>query len=195
MKDIYKELNITKDTPKAEIKKQYRKFSKENHPDIGGDSEKFQEYQEMYSIVLSDKKREQYERTGRVEPDNEKASIIRTVIMLMEKMIQEDPCNVEEALKEEESMAKNAHENERRNIRATIGKYDIMKERMSLKKGTVNILGGHIDDCIDDCNKKLEKISAQMDRNVNVFKYIREHYLFVSREEEEEQWSTFAWKS
>ena len=52
--DYYKLLNVSKEASDSEIKKSYRKLAKENHPDKGGDPEKFKQIAVAYD-VLSDK--------------------------------------------------------------------------------------------------------------------------------------------
>ena len=50
---LYKELAVERNSSKAEIKKAYHKLVLKNHPDKGGDAEKFRKIQTAYE-VLSD---------------------------------------------------------------------------------------------------------------------------------------------
>ncbi len=61
MKDYYKILGLDKTASKDEIKKAYRKLSKEHHPDKGGDENKFKEINEAYQVLSDDNKRKQYD--------------------------------------------------------------------------------------------------------------------------------------
>ena len=49
-------LGVTADTSEADVKKAYRKLASANHPDKGGDEEKFKEVKEAYERVTSPEK-------------------------------------------------------------------------------------------------------------------------------------------
>ena len=65
--DYYKILNVSKEASDSEIKKSYRKLAKENHPDKGGDSEKFKQIAEAYEVLSNKDKRTQYDTFGRFD--------------------------------------------------------------------------------------------------------------------------------
>lgn len=60
-KDYYGILGVNKNATKEEIKKAYRKLSKEHHPDKGGNEDKFKEINEAYQVLSDDNKRNQYD--------------------------------------------------------------------------------------------------------------------------------------
>ena len=64
MKDYYKILNVDKTATEKEIKKQYRTLAMINHPDKGGDSEKFKDIAEAYEVLSNPEKRKQYDNPG-----------------------------------------------------------------------------------------------------------------------------------
>lgn len=67
MADYYKILGINKGASDEEIKKSFRKLAHQYHPDKkGGNEKKFKEIAEAYSILSDKKKREQYDKYGRV---------------------------------------------------------------------------------------------------------------------------------
>jgi molecular chaperone DnaJ len=62
MKDYYKILGVNKKSTKEDIKKAYRKLSKQFHPDVNPNgSEKFKEVSEAYEVLSDDNKRKQYD--------------------------------------------------------------------------------------------------------------------------------------
>lgn len=61
MKNYYEILGIDKTSSKDEIKQAFRKLAIENHPDKGGEKEKFQEIQEAYEILGNEEKRRNYD--------------------------------------------------------------------------------------------------------------------------------------
>ena len=66
--DFYQVLGVSRNSSDAEIKKAYRKLSRENHPDSKPDdkvaAEKFKNVQEAYSVLSDSEKRQKYDRFG-----------------------------------------------------------------------------------------------------------------------------------
>lgn len=62
--DYYKTLGVSKNATADEIKKAFRKLARENHPDAGGDEEKFKEINEAYEVLSDEKKRQLYDQYG-----------------------------------------------------------------------------------------------------------------------------------
>ena len=63
MNNYYDILGINKDSTAEEIKKVYRKLSKEHHPDRGGDENRFKEISEAYTILGDKQKRTEYDNS------------------------------------------------------------------------------------------------------------------------------------
>ncbi len=62
--DYYKTLGVERNATPEQIKKAYRKLARENHPDAGGDEEKFKDINEAYEVLGDEKKRELYDQYG-----------------------------------------------------------------------------------------------------------------------------------
>ena len=62
--ELYKILEIDKTATAEEIKKAFRKKAMKEHPDRGGDAEKFKELNEAYEILKDENKRELYNKFG-----------------------------------------------------------------------------------------------------------------------------------
>ena len=67
-RDYYEVLGVQKDASAEEIKKAYRKITKENHPDLHpGDKaceERFKEANEAYEVLSDEEKRQRYDQYG-----------------------------------------------------------------------------------------------------------------------------------
>jgi len=63
-KNYYDILGVNKNASENEIKTAFRTLSKKFHPDIGGDSEKFKEISEAYSVLSKEDKRREYDNGG-----------------------------------------------------------------------------------------------------------------------------------
>lgn len=63
--DYYAVLGVAKNATPDDIKKAYRKLASQHHPDKGGDTSKFQQIQEAYSVLSDDQKRMMYDSPPR----------------------------------------------------------------------------------------------------------------------------------
>jgi DnaJ family protein A protein 2 len=64
--DLYGVLGIERSASSADIKKAYMKMAKTEHPDKGGDEEKFKKIVKAYEVLSDDEKREFYNQTGQI---------------------------------------------------------------------------------------------------------------------------------
>ena len=64
----YEVLGVEKDASPDDIKKAYRKLSKEHHPDMGGDEEKFKDVASAYDILSNPEKKQKYDMFGEGGP-------------------------------------------------------------------------------------------------------------------------------
>ncbi|UII54931.1 molecular chaperone DnaJ [Cytobacillus spongiae] len=71
-RDYYEVLGVSKGASKDEIKKAYRKLSKQYHPDINKEADadvKFKEVKEAYEHLSDDQKRAHYDQFGHTDPN------------------------------------------------------------------------------------------------------------------------------
>jgi molecular chaperone DnaJ len=62
--DYYKELGVEKNASADDVKRAYRKLAGENHPDRGGNADKFKKVSEAYQVLSDPQKRSQYDQYG-----------------------------------------------------------------------------------------------------------------------------------
>lgn len=72
-KTLYDTLEVDKDSPniKDDVKRAYRKKAMECHPDKGGDATEFNEISQAYRILSDDRYRDEYNRTGKTNTNEE----------------------------------------------------------------------------------------------------------------------------
>ncbi|RFU71674.1 molecular chaperone DnaJ [Peribacillus saganii] len=71
-RDYYEVLGVAKTASKDEIKKAYRKLSKQYHPDINkapDAADKFKEIKEAYEVLSDDQKKAHYDQFGHTDPN------------------------------------------------------------------------------------------------------------------------------
>eukprot|EP00638_Chattonella_subsalsa_P005199 CAMPEP_0117754360 /NCGR_PEP_ID=MMETSP0947-20121206/12784_1 /TAXON_ID=44440 /ORGANISM="Chattonella subsalsa, Strain CCMP2191" /LENGTH=414 /DNA_ID=CAMNT_0005573437 /DNA_START=156 /DNA_END=1400 /DNA_ORIENTATION=+ len=61
---FYEILGVSKDASESEIKKAFRKLALKNHPDKGGDPEKFKTITRAYEVLSDEEKRKTYDQYG-----------------------------------------------------------------------------------------------------------------------------------
>lgn len=63
---LYERLGLSNGADSNEIRKAYLKLSKTEHPDKGGNAERFKSLQEAYEILSNDESRSFYDQTGQI---------------------------------------------------------------------------------------------------------------------------------
>lgn len=61
---LYEILGVAPDADTAAIKKAYRSLAQQNHPDKGGDVERFKAIQKAYDVLSDEERRATYDATG-----------------------------------------------------------------------------------------------------------------------------------
>ena len=63
---LYERLGLQRGADSQEIRKAYLKLSKTEHPDKGGDTERFKKIQQAYEVLSDEGKRSFYDQTGQI---------------------------------------------------------------------------------------------------------------------------------
>lgn len=75
--ELYENLGVPKDATEKQIKKAYRKIIMKEHPDKGGDVEKFKKAQQAWDILGDEKKRAAYDKGGLEGVENKHSAMSR----------------------------------------------------------------------------------------------------------------------
>lgn len=90
--DYYAVLGIERDADLQQIKAAYRSKSKENHPDRGGDPDKFVEINDAYSVLRDPESRKYYDEFGSNPNDDPRLfmqSVVGTMSTLFDMMMEQ----------------------------------------------------------------------------------------------------------
>ena len=68
---LYERLNLSKTADAQEIRRAYLKLSKTEHPDKGGDAERFKSLQKAYEVLSDEQARSYYDQTGQIPGEQE----------------------------------------------------------------------------------------------------------------------------
>lgn len=83
----YNVLGIDRTADPKTIRRAYRRRAKECHPDVGGSAAEFEAVNEAQLVLLDERRRAQFDRTGHyddLEPDNEQAKILEMLSIVID---------------------------------------------------------------------------------------------------------------
>jgi curved DNA-binding protein CbpA len=85
--DLYQELGLNRGAEHEAVKAAYRACAKREHPDRGGDAERFDRIQRAYDVLSDPQRRARYDATGEVDDssamgeEQEAVSLLQRLIM------------------------------------------------------------------------------------------------------------------
>jgi len=175
--DLYKELNIHKQSSDEEIKIAYRRSAKEHHPDKGGKIEKFKSIKLAYEVLSDKEKRQRYDETGSWDnkPNNEEAELRSNIAVLILGIIDQvgNLGQVDIIKKATETVLQGIHQNSLaiNDARRKIAKYEKAKAKLKKKDAGENILADIIDSQIVQIELQIvqaEKESGKMEKMITM---------------------------
>lgn len=87
MRDPYEVLNVKRNAKREEIKKAFREKAMQHHPDKGGDTKKFSDVNQAYTILINDESREYYDRTGTEKQSNLSQRAMSVIMQIFDGII------------------------------------------------------------------------------------------------------------
>lgn len=79
----YETLEVEPDVSQEEIKRAYRRKSRETHPDAGGDVEEFKQVNEAYEMIATEERRRYYDEHGEAGTTNPQDALEREMAQLL----------------------------------------------------------------------------------------------------------------
>ena len=182
MKSYYEILEIEKDATQDEIKIAYKKKAKENHPDHGGDANKFVEVLEAYNTLKDPKKREEYDISGKKKTRTIYDLANKAVQMYFKKFLNTGDKVLETDVIQEilkllgSDELRNKHEQKK--IKKRIKVLEKLTKRIE-RKGNINHspIEELLKSEIDDCQMKLNQTKFNSIVNGIVFQILQDYNL------------------
>jgi len=137
--DLYGILEIPKDASDADIKRAYRKRSKELHPDTGGDADDFTALNRAYTILSDPETRGQYDRGEYTDPKSSgpRDKAIESVTVIFFKALKDIAINdvpyvdLMKCMREACEQVANRITKQERELPRMIEKLDAIRDRLS----------------------------------------------------------------
>ena len=92
-KDPFKVLGLPDSASDAEVKSAYRKLALKNHPDSGGEHNRFLEIKDAYDLIMEPGFREEYERQKQLHSKNNRGKEARLSVALNRYLFETDEFN------------------------------------------------------------------------------------------------------
>lgn len=89
--NLYEVLGVQRTADKATIKRAFRKLAARQHPDHGGDRDKFERLRFAYDVLHDDLRRAEYDRTGKAAPlgaDNSLVPVLTRIGTILDMALQ-----------------------------------------------------------------------------------------------------------
>jgi DnaJ-class molecular chaperone len=193
-KSLYTILGVNSTADKKAIKSAYRKSAKKNHPDVGGNPEKFALVKKAHDILMDDERRTKYDSTGdesEKSPDNTLGNIINCISFHFNAVLQEcsqsgtSPLVVDMVQRIKSKMNSSISENEK-NLRITKGILEFDKKmvgrfKKKSKEGD-NVFENIISSRISALNISISNIDNTIKTHKLALEMIRE-FTYKSDEE------------
>ena len=173
-KNLYDTLGIKKTADKKSIKSAYRKMAKKNHPDTGGDPDKFALVKKAHDILMDDERRNKYDSTGddsEKSPDNALGNIINCIAFHLNSVLGEcaqsgtSPLTVDVVQRIKSKMNEALQENNK-NLRITKTVLDFDKKLQGRFKKKDKSSGNIFEDIISHRISTLHMNISQLERTI-----------------------------
>lgn len=188
--ELYKTLNVDKKATKKQIKDSFRKMAKEYHPDKnpGSDNDKFVAINNAYSILKNDSKREEYDRTGNVNQQDESTNPLAIIAKLFLKLLDDKNINISKTnivkyIKDNLMKKKETHKEFIKSAEKYRGLMEKVVSRIEKQKNSAPLFSNIIEDRISLINKDIEKNKKEIESIDESLKILKSYKDNISVEE------------
>jgi curved DNA-binding protein CbpA len=167
MTDLYETLGVEKDATPADIKKAYRRKSKDAHPDAGGSEAAFHSVALAHRILSDEQRREKYDRTGSLDEavDNRDARAASILQSLVQAFLDDEAAKTRDLVAEMKKQIVADIKQASQSIeqaKAFIARSKDLRGRFKTKKGAP-IIGHMIDNKIAEAERVMVNLTEQID--------------------------------
>jgi curved DNA-binding protein CbpA len=170
MSNPYEDLGVDKNADKATIKKVYRKKAQSEHPDRGGDPQKFDVITKAYKLLLDDSRRAHFDQTGQDGFEDRNTIIHQRLAALFVNVIQNrdvDRTDLIQLMRDSLTNGQGINRSQIAAHRQEIKKYELVKKRLQKKGSGPNLFSlmvdGQISALTQACARGEDEISKQQE--------------------------------
>jgi DnaJ-class molecular chaperone len=192
MRNLYETLGINKNANISDIKSGYRKKAKENHPDMGGDSIKFNEIHKAYSILRIPQKREAYDKTGQIDDscssieDKIRSTILSIFVGIVGKVRDVTTIDIFEEMRKFIASKRYEIENAKEGLHDKLQTFEAVIKRIRIKNKKESVLFIiYIENIINSTKRDIEVKNEELKNNQKLLDFIKNYEYDVDRDLEE----------
>jgi|688.fasta_scaffold440590_2 DnaJ-class molecular chaperone len=168
----YEILGVDKNTNVEDIKIKYRQLASENHPDKGGDAEKFKLISLAYQILIDPVKRKSYDNNGIFFADtsvyNEAIDHLRRIFNNQINAHDPDLGDLIFSMRGEAELSKHHVVTSLDQTKKMLTKLEKVKKKLKMKQKSENLLLTMLDVRIHDCHVDINGLT----RRLQVYDYV-----------------------
>ena len=167
--DLYEALGVDRESSTEEIQRAYRKWVQKNHPDKGGDKEKFYPVQKAYEVLKNPERRKRYDRTGKIEEDDVTSDALKELANIVTQIVEQVNVDAPVVQLAEKIIDDKMKEFRKKisKLNAGIAKRHKMLKRIKYKGNQNNMIKSFIEN-------EIEKMECSIEELKNVLKTGRE---------------------
>jgi curved DNA-binding protein CbpA len=165
MSNPYEDLGVDKNADKATIKKVYRKKAQSEHPDRGGDPEKFDKITKAYKLLTDNSRRARFDQTGEDGQEDRKLIILQRLARLFVNCIENFDVDHTDIVESMRLNLVNGQLTNRQSIglnENAIKKYERVKKRLRKKTPGQNLLIEFVDGQIGGLRQGIERATDEI---------------------------------